>query len=153
MFVAVEFGGQLVTGENFGVGGFLAKVPPGIRAKVLSLGELCRYPQEQTIYNKGDPSLYLYIVKSGHVAIEISFPPRDRQILMTVGPGDTFGWPALIESGTATASARAIEQVELLRIEGKLLRDLCSEDPRLGLEFYRFLTESISALLAAPHTE
>ena len=68
------------------------------------------------------------------MAIEISFPPRDRQILMTIGPGDTFGWPALIESGTATASARAIEQVELLRIEGKLLRDLCSEDPRLGLE-------------------
>jgi CRP-like cAMP-binding protein len=142
-----------MTDENFTRGGFLAKFSPAIRARLLSLGESCKYPAEQTIYHKGDPSRYLYIVESGQVAIEISLPMRDRKTLMTIGPGGAFGWPALIESRTATASARAIEQVDLLRIEGKLLRDLCSQDPRLGLELYRVLTESLSTHLATPHTE
>jgi len=68
---------------------------------------------------------------------------------MTIGPGGVFGWPALVEAGTATASARAIDEVEVLRIEGRALRDRCAEDLQLGLELYREMSNALSARLNA----
>jgi CRP-like cAMP-binding protein len=131
------------------LGSFLAHLSPRVQEKLLALGETFRYAGGQTVFHEGDPSLYLYIVKSGQVAIDVHIPPKGRRSIMTAGPGDLFSWSALVEPRLETASARAVEETEALGIKGGTLMDLCREDPELGFEVYRELAELIGARLIA----
>jgi CRP-like cAMP-binding protein len=131
------------------LGSFLAHLSPRVQEKLLALGETFRYPEGQTIFHEGDPSLHLYIVKSGQVAIDVHIPSKGRRSIMTAGPGDLFSWSALVEPRLQTASARAVEETEALGIKGGALMDLCREDPGLGFEVYHELAEVISARLTA----
>lgn len=129
--------------------GFLAKLAPRFRMKLLSLTHSFRYSAGTTIFREGDPSLYFYLVKSGRVALDIAVPAKGTVCLLTVGPGDIFSWSALLESHAETATARAIGEVEVLEIKGEALQNLCWEDTELGMEFYRALAEVIAARLTA----
>lgn len=130
-------------------GSFLANLSPQAREKLLTLGETFRYAAGEAIFQEGAPSLYLYIVRSGQVAIELHVPSKGRRVIMTAGPGDVFSWSALVEPRIETAAARAIEDTEAVGIKGGALMDLCREDPAFGFELYRALAEVISARLIA----
>ena len=131
------------------LGSFLAHLSPRVQEKMLVLGVAFHYSEGQTIFHEGDSSLYLYIVKSGQVAIDVHIPSKGRRSIMTAGPGDLFSWSALVEPRLETASARAVEETEALGIKGGALMDLCREDLGLGFEVYHELAEVISARLIA----
>jgi CRP-like cAMP-binding protein len=130
-------------------GSFLADLSPRVQEKLLSLGETFQYPEGETIFHEGDPSLHLYIVKTGQVAIDVHVPSKGRMSIMTAGPGDLFSWSALVEPRIETASARAVQATEALGVKGGALMDLCREDPDFGFELYRALSEVISSRLIA----
>jgi len=130
-------------------GSFLADLSPRVQEKLLSLGETFQYPEGETIFHEGDPSLHLYIVKTGQVAIDVHVPSKGRMSIMTAGPGDLFSWSALVEPRIETASAHATQATEALGVKGGALMDLCREDPDFGFELYRALSEVISSRLIA----
>lgn len=125
-------------------GTVLARFSPSLREKLLAHSEPFRFAAGQTIFEEGSPSLYLYVVKSGRVAIEVHFPAWGRRQILTVGPGEVFSWSALVEPRLETASARALEDTEVLGIKGGELMDLCREDPEFGFQLYRTLAEVIT---------
>ena len=53
----------------------------------------------------------------GRVAIEIAVPGRGRVIILTVGPGEVFGWSSLFHQRPKTASARTIEPTRALALD------------------------------------
>ncbi|HVP51682.1 MAG TPA: cyclic nucleotide-binding domain-containing protein [Terriglobales bacterium] len=128
---------------------FLAQLSPPAREKLLSLAESARYSAGETIYRAGEASLHFYLVQEGQVALEIALSSKARETLMTIGPGGVFGWPSLVEEGAAAASTRAVGEVEVLRIEGRGLRDLCVKEPQLGRELYHAVSTALSARLDA----
>jgi CRP-like cAMP-binding protein len=128
---------------------FLANFSPRVQEKLLSLAETFSYQSGQDIFHEGDPSLYLYIIKTGHVAIEVHVPSKGRRMISTASPGDVFGWSALVEPRIETAGARVVDDAEVLGIKGGVLMDLSREDPGLGFELYRALAEVIMARLMA----
>jgi CRP-like cAMP-binding protein len=130
-------------------GSFLAKFSPRVQEKLLALAETFQFKAGQDIIGEGDPSLYLYIVKSGRVAVEIDMPTKGRRILRTGGVGDMFSWSALVEPRLATSAVRAMDDTEALGIKGGALMDACREDFELGFELYRALTEVIASRLIA----
>jgi len=130
-------------------GDFLASLSPRVREKLLSLAVPFRYMRGEVIFHEGDPGLYLYIVKSGEIAIEGRVPSKGTRTTLTVGPGDVFSWSALVEPHIETAGARAVEESEVLGIKGGALMDLCREDVGLGFELHRALTDVIAARLVA----
>jgi len=54
-----------------------------------------------------------------------------------------------MQTRRATASVRAIEDTEVVGIEGRVLIDECRKDYELGFELYRALTEVIAGRLNA----
>lgn len=130
-------------------GTVLARFSPPLQEKLLAHGERFRFAAGQTIFAEGSPSLYLYIVRSGQVAIEVDFPAWGRRQVLTVGPGELFSWSALVEPRLETASARALEETEVLGIKGGTLMDLCREDAEFGFQLYRTLAEVITDRLVA----
>ncbi len=130
-------------------GEFLSRFSERLRTKMLSLGHAFHYQQGQTIFAEGDSSRYLYLVKRGHVALAADVPGRGPVTLMTVGPGEIFSWSALSKTRVETATAQALEDVDVLGFKSDELEDVAWEDPQMGLELYRTLMEVLSARLIA----
>ena len=138
-----------MTDQTSSYSSFLANFSPRAQEKLLSVAESFQYKAGQDIFHEADPSLYLYIVKTGHVAVELHIPSKGRRTVLTASPGDVFGWSALVEPRIETASARAVEDTEVLATKGGVLMDMCREDAFLGFELYRALAEVIMARLIA----
>lgn len=128
---------------------FLPRFSPRVHDAILARSEPCHFAAGETIFEEGDHSLHLYIVTHGRVAIEAHMPGWGARTLDTVGPGEIFSWSALIEPRLETASARALEDTEVLRVKGGALMDACREDPEFGFEIYRTLAEVITERLLA----
>ena len=130
-------------------GSFLAKFSPRVQEKLMALAEPFQFKAGQDIIGEGDSSLYLYIVKSGRVAVEMDVPSKGRCMIRTGDAGDMFSWSALVEPRLATAAVRAMEDTEAIGIKGGVLMDECRKDYELGFELYRALTEVIASRLIA----
>ncbi len=129
-------------------GSFLECLSPAAREKVLSLAQSFHYTAGQTIISMGDPSLRVFVIKSGRVGIMIQVPHKNS-VILTLGSGDLFSWSALVKPHIETATARALEDTEALGISGRALMDICEQDPRFGYDLYRTLTHVITARLRA----
>jgi len=102
-----------------------------------------------TVYREGDRDSLLYVVEEGRVAIEIAVPGRGRVIILTVGPGEVFGWSSIFHQRPKAASARTIEPVRALALDASRFRELCEADPRLGYLLTRRILEVVSERLTA----
>jgi len=130
-------------------GDFLAKFSPRVQERLIALAEPFQFKAGQDIIGEGDSSLYLYIVKSGRVAVEMDVPSKGRCMIRTGDAGDMFSWSALVEPRLATAAVRAMEDTEAFGIKGGVLMDECRKDYELGFELYRALTDVIAGRLIA----
>ena len=130
-------------------GGFLDKFSPQVRDKLLSLSEHFRFKAGNDIITEGDFSKYLFIIKSGRVAVDMHMPPKGRRTIRTGEAGDMINWSAVVEPHRATASLRAVQETEAFGINGELLIVEAHKDCQLGFELYRALTEVIAGRLSA----
>ena len=133
--------------------GFWLQLSPGVRGLILGQARLYSFQAGETIFREGDPSRRLYIVKSGRVAIEVHVPSKGRRTIAVVDPGEPFSWSVLVEPCVETASARALEETEVVGIDREVLLELCREDVELGFEVYRALSEVITGRLNATRLE
>jgi CRP-like cAMP-binding protein len=129
--------------------GFLAELSPRVREKLLALSQTFSLQKGETVFQEGSPSLYIYIVKSGRVNVDIHIPSKGRRSILSAGPGEVVSWSALVQPCVHHASARAIEPAELLGIRGEVLAAVCREDFEVGYELYKALAEIVSARLTA----
>ncbi len=130
-------------------GSFLAKFSPRVQEKLFALAESFQFKAGEDIFREGATSLYLYIIKTGRVAVELHVPSQGRRTIYTASTGDVFNWSAVVEPRLATASVRAVEDTDALGLKGGALMDACREDCELGFELYRAITEIIAARLIA----
>jgi CRP/FNR family cyclic AMP-dependent transcriptional regulator len=102
-----------------------------------------------TVFREGDFDSSLYVVETGRVAIEVAAPGRGRLTILTVGPGEVFGWSALFLQRAKTASARTVEPTKAVALAAVALCELCEADPRLGYRLTRRILEVVSERLKA----
>jgi len=142
-------GSDAVTEKDLWRDNFLSRFSPPVQEKLLALSEPFHFTAGQTIFDEGAPSLYLYVVKTGRVAIEAHIRAWGSRLITTLGPGELFSWSALIEPRIETASARALEDTEVVRVKGGALMDACREDAQFGFQLYRTLAEVITDRLVS----
>ncbi|MGD0054667.1 MAG: cyclic nucleotide-binding domain-containing protein [Acidimicrobiales bacterium] len=73
-----------------------------------------------------------YLVRRGHVSIEVHAPGRGAIVIETVARGDVVGWSWLVPPYHWTFDARAQEPVGCIAVDGACLRAKASSDPALG---------------------
>jgi CRP-like cAMP-binding protein len=117
-------------------------------ARVQSLGEEVTIPEGELILDNGQRSTWCYLVLSGSVAVALA-TPRLTVCVQVVGPGELFGWSALLHGQDTMFQVRARERTAALRIEGSALSECCRADPELGVEllhrFLRVVSERVRA--------
>ena len=127
----------------------------GIAAPTLSalsaLAKREEYAAGSTLYKPGDPAADFFVLDSGRVEFQIGRDERTSPAGFMLKKGEVFGWAALLENQPhRIASALALENSALLRINGKQALKLLESDPASGFIVMRRLSALIARFLAAP---
>jgi CRP/FNR family cyclic AMP-dependent transcriptional regulator len=104
----------------------------------------------QLLLTEGDPADALYLLRRGHVSLEVHAPGRGPLVIETIGPGEAVGWSWLFPPYRWQFDGRALDAVGAVAVDGSCLRAKAEADPKFGYELMkRFLPVMLERLQAA----
>jgi CRP-like cAMP-binding protein len=106
------------------------------------------FKENEIVLVDGQHSSSFYLLVTGSVAIELR-ASRYAVCVEALGPGQVFGWSALLDHQDTLFQVRAREHTVALRIDGSTLQRLCREDPRLGTEILRRTLQVVAGRVKA----
>lgn len=116
-----------------------------------------RHRPREVIFAEGDPSLWLYIVRSGRVKILKHSRAGKDVVLELLGSGEIFGGVAVLEKRPYPAAAQAMETTEVFKIPRDALLPLSERHPSIVREMalmigrrLRTAHESVKSLATDP---
>jgi CRP-like cAMP-binding protein len=89
----------------------------------------------QVIFERGDPSDYMYGIVDGQVEIRVG----DR-ILETIGAGSVFGEMALIDDEPRSATAVAKTECRVVEVDAPAFHELIVLHPDFALDVMKLMT-------------
>jgi CRP-like cAMP-binding protein len=104
----------------------------------LPRSSLARYRQETIIMKEGQAGTFMYLVKSGRVAIAVG-----STVVEVVGPGGTFGEMAVVDQSPRTARAGTLEETELLQIDRPSLMAVVKQAPEVAMAMLRGISDRL----------
>ncbi len=123
------------------------------RERLAALAELREVDPGAVLLREGADTERFGVLLGGLLALRVAVAGRGTATLMTVEPGDIFGWSAAVPPYRATSTVVALVASEVLLFEAGALRDLLREDEALVLTLYPRLLESVSRRLTATRTQ
>jgi CRP-like cAMP-binding protein len=130
----------------------LRHLPPDEIEGILPLVRMRQIAAGEILFRAGAPGDALYIVARGKVEV-IADPASGQSAsghsLAELGEGEAFGEMALLSGGPRTATVRAIEATELLRIDKEAFERMIASDPRLAEAVERLSYERALSNLTA----
>ncbi|HEY1174073.1 MAG TPA: cyclic nucleotide-binding domain-containing protein [Verrucomicrobiae bacterium] len=107
----------------------------------------CSFVAGQKIFAEGDVANRFYLLESGEVTLFSEGSPHEHVPVQTLAAGDVLGWSWLFPPYYWHFSAEAKTQVDAIFFYGTRLRERCEQDPALGYEIMKRVTEIVIARL------
>ena len=98
-----------------------------------------RFSAGSYLFREGDPADTLFLVRQGHVALQVHAPGRGSVQVESIGPGDVLGWSTMFPPHAWHVDARVLETTVALTFVGKCLRDKMATDTALAYAVTRRL--------------
>ncbi|MER6102913.1 cyclic nucleotide-binding domain-containing protein [Streptomyces sp. NPDC001832] len=124
--------------------GFLGALPPGHREQLVATARDVSFPDGTRIFEEGGVADRFWIIRSGHVALDIHVPGRSEAVVETLGEGDLLGWSWLFEPYRWHLGAQARSTVSASEFDAERVRAACEKDPSFGLA----LTNCVAQVIA-----
>jgi CRP/FNR family cyclic AMP-dependent transcriptional regulator len=99
----------------------------------------------QIIFREGDSPLAMYIVRSGRVAISVWSVENEEVVFSVLGKGNCFGETSLLDGSARTATAKALERVELIEICADDFFRLLKLKPDVGIAIMGVMARRLRA--------
>lgn len=128
---------------------FAAGLPPQTLAELAGIAREQVFAGKSVIFREGTNCPELFVVHSGHVALDMHVPGRGATRILTVGEGELLGWSALLGDGRMTATATAIDDTRLVVLSGAKLRQLCETNHETGWHVMQQVAKGLSQRLVA----
>jgi CRP-like cAMP-binding protein len=103
----------------------------------------------EVILSEGGRSDELGVVVSGRLALRMLVPERGMTTILTVEPGDLYGWSAIVPPNRSTSTVTVVEAAELVAFEGMPLRMALAAEPTLAAAVYPRVLQAVSRRLEA----
>jgi CRP/FNR family cyclic AMP-dependent transcriptional regulator len=116
---------------------FFAGLDPAYVVLLAGCAKNVVFRSEEFLFREGDAANVFYLIRDGHVALEIASPGREPITVQTLGTGDVAGFSWLIDEHVWQFDGRATERVHVFEMDGACLRGKCEDDTRLGFELMR----------------
>lgn len=131
---------------------FGAGLPSHALEKLAAIAHEYEAPPGAILLRDGEDTRELGVVIHGHVGLAVQIPGRGPLALLTVEPGDIFGWSALVPPFRATSTARAVDRVRVVAFEASRLRAAVRADVDLAAAVHQQVLEAVARrLLATRH--
>jgi CRP/FNR family transcriptional regulator, cyclic AMP receptor protein len=106
-----------------------------------------RFDAGQYLFHEGEEAAEFYLVRHGHVALQIAAPGHGPVTFQTLGVGEVVGVSWLIPPYRWTYDAKALELTRAIAMDANCLRGKCEADHDLGYELMkRFMPVLIQRL-------
>ena len=106
------------------------------------------YPPKTAIFDQGDPTRLVYLVKKGKVRISRITPDGKEVTVAILGAGDIFGEETLFNAGERSTVAMTIGEALLCTAKAEDLFELLSRDPELALNVAKIVHERLNSASA-----
>jgi CRP/FNR family transcriptional regulator, cyclic AMP receptor protein len=112
--------------------GLLKALPPASIELITGCARNVAFDADDMLLEEGAPATTFYLIRRGHVALEVHQPGRQALVIETIGPGNAIGWSWLFPPYRWHFDARALEAVGAIAIDGACLRNKADADPAFG---------------------
>jgi CRP-like cAMP-binding protein len=92
-----------------------------------------RFRRGETLFVRGDPGTFLYIIENGSVKITLISPEGKEMVLAVLGAGDFFGELALLDGEPRSADATMAADTDLLLLPREEFMHFVESRPRVAL--------------------
>ena len=106
-----------------------------------------QFEKEQVIFREGETANRFYLVDQGKVALESAAYTGNPVTIDMVGDNDLLGWSRLFPPYIWHFTARALEPTSAIFFSGTVLREYCEQDPALGYELFKRMSEVMTRRL------
>ena len=115
------------------------------RATLAELMETEHVQKGGAIFERGDAGDALYIVLSGRIQLSVESLDGETIVLGENEHGDAFGEISMLDGGPRTASAIAMEDSTLLRLDRDKLLDLVKDHPHTAIDLLTIMGRRLRA--------
>jgi len=102
------------------------------------------YPAKTAVFEQGDPTRLVYLVKRGNVRISRLTPDGKEITVAILGAGDIFGEETLFNEGERTTVATTVGETLVCTAKADELFELLSRDPELALNVAKIVHERLN---------
>lgn len=117
-------------------------------ARLAGIARVLEVAEGEALLRADHACPFLGIVIDGRISLRSSLPGRPDATLMTLDPGDTFGWSAVLPSD-ATSTAVASSPARVLVMDRAPLREALAADTGLAAIVYLYLLRVVAERLVA----
>jgi CRP/FNR family transcriptional regulator, cyclic AMP receptor protein len=108
-----------------------------------------RFPAGADLFREGDAAEQFYLIRHGHVALQVFVPGQGRLTIDTIAAGNVLGWSWLFPPYRWHFDAQALELTRAIAFDGACLRAKCDENHDLGYllmqRFARIMMQRLQA--------
>jgi CRP-like cAMP-binding protein len=143
----------MVSVEDLKTSSFFKDLQDSYLAKIAALCQEEVFQAQDVIIDEDDKAKKIYVLMEGTIAIQIRLKKYQHVVVSTAEEkGELFGWSALVEPKSYSASVKCLKEVRALSINGEELEKLFEEDPVMGLTFMKKVASLINHRLNAVRT-
>jgi CRP/FNR family transcriptional regulator, cyclic AMP receptor protein len=107
------------------------------------------FPARYRLFEDGGSAARFWLIRSGHVRLDLHIPGEGPVVIETIGMGQLLGWSWLFPPYQWAFGAVAATAVEAFEFDAPAVRELCAADPGLGYEFNQRVTRVLAQRLQA----
>ncbi len=97
--------------------------------------KVCHLIKKEVVFNSGDASDGLYVIRTGRVKLVQVSKEGKEQIIKLAGPGELLGLEGFYDAGSYNTTAIAMDSAELCFISRGDFRKVFKENPGVALKF------------------
>jgi CRP/FNR family cyclic AMP-dependent transcriptional regulator len=102
------------------------------RAAIAAIMDELRFRAGQVIYSAEETGGTLYVIQAGQVELSITDDDGEKLVLEVLESGDFFGELSLLDGGTRSATAMAVQRTDVLVLERHEFLDLLMQRPHMA---------------------
>ena len=127
---------------------FFADAPAAMLTKVASSATVKNLVRGDVLFQEGDEPTSMFVVLSGRIAIAIGNRPFDHResVIALMDEGDLFGEMGMLDKGTRSAGARALEASTVLEIPYAVVMEQLNSSAPLMWNVINLLTRRLRTM-------
>ena len=126
---------------------FFAGLAPAFINFLAAHARMRTVKEGEVLFHYGERAQSFYLVKTGHIAVEVAAIEGPALELQDLGPGAVLGWSWLISPRRWSFQARAKTSAEIIEFDGDAVLAECEANPKFGYELLKRFSTLMSERL------